>query len=161
MKNRLMVAVAFVLGMFVFGSTMASACDVQIGRPGSCDGAYRRDWANGRYGRGGPWDPNGGGGYQQRSGYQHGGGYRQGVVVYGRQPTRRQVIVGGVVSGGAVGVYSRQPAPPAPVPSPAQIASSVPHKTTSVCVPCIDGYMQNPETCQCDRVTWRPGPPVQ
>lgn len=48
---------------------------------------------------------------------------------------------------------------PAPLPSPAAIASRVPHKTSRVCVPCVGGYTQDPNTCECMRVRWVPGPP--
>lgn len=75
----------------IMSATTASACDVQIGRRGSCDAGYRGDWANGNHGpRGTSWDPGGGvrrGGYQQpqqrmvrrpvHGGQRYGGGQQQ------------------------------------------------------------------------------------
>jgi hypothetical protein len=47
----------------------------------------------------------------------------------------------------------------ASAPGPREIYSRARRTTKYVCVPCVDGYMQNPDTCDCTRVTWRPGPP--
>jgi hypothetical protein len=79
----------------------------------------------------------------------------QQAVVYA-QPSVASVAPSSHVSGGSVGIVGASRAP-----SPAQIANMVPHTTTRVCVPCVDGYAQNPQTCDCTKVTWHPGPPPQ
>ncbi len=44
------------------------------------------------------------------------------------------------------------------VASPEEIARRVRHKQTFTAVPCIDGYVKNPDNNQCDLVEWIPGP---
>jgi hypothetical protein len=53
-------------------------------------------------------------------------------------------------------------APVAPAVRPPIIRQSSipgPHRRIRVCVPCDAGYRQDPNTCDCTRTTWHPGPP--
>ncbi len=86
--------------------------------------------------------------------YAHGGGYRGGVIVAPAGAYQERLITrfGGstVARGGA-----------RPVPTPEQVAKMVKHKQTFTAVPCIDGYVKNPDNNQCDLVAWVPGPDPQ
>lgn len=73
------------------------------------------------------------------------------------QNTRTVTVRYEVAPAAVVPAPSFHPMVPAtPVPSPAEIASRVPHHTSRVCVPCVGGYSQDPDSCECTRTTWVP-----
>lgn len=78
--------------------------------------------------------------------------------------TQRGYDRGGGGTRTATGGASR-PAAVARLPSPQELWDRADHKRGYTCAPCDQSrgfsYVQDPVTCQCDGVRWRPGPPPQ
>lgn len=90
---------------------------------------------------------------QPRPHYGHRGHDQRGAIV-----RRSMVVIGGAMVG-AGAVRGAHAAPASRLPSPQEIYSRVPHKTSYVCAPCVPGYAQDEESCECTRARWVPGPP--